>query len=691
MAEMLQVQAKFSLKEKTFDFQPLYSGGVLWINGFSSGVVLDLEGLEGLPEKVPCCFDHNGFNIVGEIRPEKKIVDGKPQIFATGHFLDTAAALKILQEYRGKNTKWQCSIGTERFDRVYDVDYIHPKQRVRVNERDFVGPLAVVRRWSLEEGSFVRKGGDARNAAVIHARAVDTKGLVVMDEELKKFIEEAGYDPETLTLDQKCIFEKSFALAQKRLEESKAEAEEPTEEPTEKPADESTEAEAEGAEETENPSTSSTEGSQESEGGEKEKAEVCSCGKCKAKVRASGLNSRAARMAPGRVTASAGSPDPQDVYAVAILRNLGMQEAQVKAAGYSENAMCEGLAKKFNGFSVKAMAMEMIRQATGNIYQGTEDAFVNAFFHPQSVAVRANAFSTQNPLGILSNVLNVVYLQGVQHVDDVVSKISKRQDVKNFHDAKFSQYEIYGLPEDTAPNGRLKHATIVGEDYDISMARSGNRLTLDRDMLINDQVEAFVDLVMKQGIKHQRKRQQRGMTKLMDALTGDDTFSSANGNKITKALCIDGLDLAAAALRVQSPLGSDPDEKEALELEGKYLLVPPQLAGTAAKLFQETNIVASTESQTMVYTNTYYKYQPVVSSYISSGFHTNGSNSGWFLLADPQELPILGETRLQGAAEPHITPVPPPDGIIGASWATFFEYGFGILDHRAAVYSTGTT
>ena len=676
----MKVTARFSLSEKKFEFCPLYSGGTLWINGFETGVVLDLDGLKTLPEKVPCCFNHNGNEIVGEITPRKEEIDGKPQICAEGHFLDTEAAFKVLQDFKGKNIEWQCSIGSENFDLVKDVQYIQPKETVSVNRRDFIGPLAVVRHWAIEEGSFVRRGGDARNQAVIHARAVERNDQK-MDEDLKKFIEDAGYDPEALTLDQKVIFEKAFVLSQKRLEEAKAAvtAEEKTEEKAEaeevtEPAEEKTE-----AEETTEPVEETTEAEKKTE----------ACGS-KAQAKAA-LKKTVDRMASGRVSASQGAPDPMDVYACAILRNLGLNEAQVKAAGYSNNAICEGLARKFNGFSVKAMALEMIRHATGNVYQGTEDAFVNAFFHPQSVSVRANAYSTQNPLGILSNVLNIVYLQGVQHVDDAISKIAKRQDVKNFHDAKFTQYEVFGLPEETAEDAPLKHATIVGEDYDISMSMSGNRLTLTRKALINDTVEGFVDIVRKLGIKHQRKRQRNGFMKLMDALTGSTVFASAKGNKITPALSIGGLDAAAAALRVQTALGSDAGEPEALELDGKYLLIPPALAGTANKLFQETNILPGTGGSSMVYQNTFYKYIPVVSAYIASGFHTNGSNTGWFLMADPQELPILGETRLQGAAEPHITPLPPPDGVLGASWATFFEYGFGILDYRAAVYSDGTT
>ena len=108
----MKIQAALSLTEKKFEFIPLYSGGTLWINGFDSGVVLDINGLTDVPEKVPCCFDHEGESIVGEITPRKVMVDGKPQIYAEGHFLDTYAALKVLQEYKGRNTRWECSSGS---------------------------------------------------------------------------------------------------------------------------------------------------------------------------------------------------------------------------------------------------------------------------------------------------------------------------------------------------------------------------------------------------------------------------------------------------------------------------------------------------------------------------------------------------------------------------------------------------
>lgn len=699
MTSYVRIQAQMSLTDKTFEFRPLYSGGTLWVNGFDHAVVLDLDGLSPLPETAVAHFDHEDYSIAGTFHPYTAMKDGKPQICGEGHFEDTPSARRVIEAFKNENIQWECSIGTRGFNRFRDMDFIPAGEKIEVNRRKFVGPLGIVRRWALEEGSFVRRGGDARNIAVIHARATERKNSG-MSEELKVFITESGYDPDSLTPDQMCVFEKAFVRHCAIMEETAAKAGEPGSEDDKSEKNDSGSEEETGSDNS-NPSDSSSEessnsdeeihsgeGDSDKETSEEEKKPEGVEGK---KVRAGSrtLNRRAQRMGYGQVKASYGAPNPMDVYSVAMMRNLGLfSDAQIKASGFSDDAMTDGLSRQFNGFTVKQMAIEMLRHATGKIYCGNEDAFVDAFFHPDTV--KASAFSTQNPLGILENVLNKAYYQGSTRINSIVDKIAKRFDVSNLHDAKIVSYSVYGLPYDQAEDGPLKNATLVPEDYDIGISRSGNILTLTRDMLLKNEIEGFVDAVIQLGIKHMRKREKRGLQKLLSGLTGGTpAISTANGNKITPALSLSGLASANASLMSMKALGSDAADAEANELEGKYLLVPPALASTAFSLFTATNLAVQTPGNTIALTNTYLQYQPLVSAYLGTAF--GGSDTSWFLLADPAEAAILAETRLRGASEPHIMPVPTPSNVIGKSWATFFEYGFGLMDHRAAVYSDGTT
>lgn len=706
MTSEIRIRASVDLTGKRFEFSPLYSGGTLWVNGFDHAVVLDIDGLESLPESARAHFDHDEYSIAGTFRPRIVVKDGKPQIFGEGHFENTPSAMRILEAFKQKDLRWECSIGTKNFSRLRDMEFLPAGKTAEVNRRKFVGPLGIVRRWALDEGSFVRRGGDARNTAVIHARAIEKENLS-MSEELKIFITESGYDPESLTPDQMCIFEKAFARHCAVLDETTAQADEldpeadSTDVPEEVTPEELPEAlEADDADPVDEVvSEAEDRAVAEDETPEKDPDEVTArkvrAKKLKArKIKASAVrssrkvNPRARRMAYGRATTSCGAPDPMDVYSVAMMRNTGLfTDAQVRASAFSDDAMTEGLSRQFNGFTVKEMAIEMLRHSTGKVYRGNEDAFVDAFFYPEKV--RASAYSTQNPLGILENVLNKAYYQGSQRVSSIVDKIARRFDVSNLHDATITSYSVYGLPFDQAEDGPLKNATLVPEDYEIGISRSGNVLTLTRDMLLKNEIESFVDAVIQLGTKHKRKREKRGIQKLLSAVKASSAvFNTTHGNLITPVLGLDGLASAAAALTSTPVLGSDPTDPEASELEGKYLLVPPQLAPTAYSLFTATNLAVQTPGNTIALTNTYLQYEPLVSPYLASIY--GGSDAGWFLLADPSEAAILGETRLRGAADPHITPVPTAGNIIGKSWATFFEYGFGVMDHRAAVYSSGT-
>jgi len=197
-----------------------------------------------------------------------------------------------------------------------------------------------------------------------------------------------------------------------------------------------------------------------------------------------------------------------------------------------------------------------------------------------------------------------------------------------------------------------------------------------------------MEIVAKFGVKQGRGRHKRGIKKLLEAVTDTTMFSTAIGNQLTAKLSVDGLNLASAALAQMETQGSDPDDPDCTEFEGKYLLVPETMAGTAADLFNSMNLVESEAGQTISLRHRHLQYVPLSTAYLTQRY--GGKDTGWFLLADPAEAAILAEARLIGAEEPHISSVPTEPGIIGRSWQTYFEYGFGILDRRAAVYSDGT-
>lgn len=700
---MIRCQARLKIAGKKFRFHPLYSGGVLFIQNFENGLILDIGKLKKLPPKVKVCFDHDLDRIVGWMKPRIVSRNGQLEIAAEGEFEETSDALRILQEQK-QGKVWECSISTAPFNRFRDTDVYGKGESVKVNGKTFYGPIRVLRDWELEEGSFVTKGGDAWNDVTIQARFLKTKGRKEMSEDLRQFILDAGMDPDAQTPEQILIWEQAYAESCRRAaandsaeaeggEEEKAPEEENAQAEGDPEEEENAQAEGEPEEE----ENAQAEGDPDEDPPEEKKEEQSTAG-AKAKAKAKGkagtkakvkVNARAAKMRPGKVSRSVGAPKMEDIFKAVLLRNSGrFSEDRVKASlKTSDNVMSEALSSRFDGMSVKEMACAMLKQTTGREFRGTENDFVAAFFGFD----RARAsFSTMPPIALLENVLNVIYYETSRRVNPVLDQIVRKQMVKNFHDVKVASYDIYGLPPEQAENGRLTHATIIGEERDVSMSRKGNILTLTRDALINDQADAFLEVVAKLGLKHGRGRVKNGFKKILDALSDTSVFSETIGNRITAPLSINGLDAASHALAQMETQGSDPDDPDFTEFEGKFLLVPSTLAGTASQLFQAMNLVGTDAGTTLALTENYHQYIPLQSVYLDKGAHANGSSTGWFLLADPAEAALVVETRLSGASEPHIMEVPTESGIIGRSWATYFEYGFGILDHRAAVYSTGT-
>ena len=679
---MVKVQARLSVAGKKFTFQPLYSGGVLYLSNFDTGLVLDIADMSELPEKVKVCFDHDDQRIVGWMRPQIVEIDGKKQIRAEGEFTENADALRILQSQKSGKI-WECSIATTRFNRFKDTVYVPAKSSASVNGRTFFGPVRVLKKWTIEEGSFVKKGGDAFNQVAIHARfSSKTKGKKEMSEDLKAFITSAGFNPDEVTEEAVVIWEHAFAEHLKQMEAvQNADTDGETDGETDAEADGETEEETNSEEEAK-PSTISA-------------AKSLAKAKAKAKARAgmkakAGLNPRAKKMKAGQVKASfarSGAPKAEDVFKAAALRNAGiLTDDQVKASlKCSDAVMSEALSRNFDGLSVQELAREMARQKTGRIYHGTEDDFVAMFFGLDQAKA---SFSTIAPIGLLENILNIIYYESSRRVNPIIDKIAKRVRVKNFYDAKVSSYDVYGLPAEVSAEGRLPHAAIVGEDRDVPITRKGQIITFTRDDLVNNVTEGFMEIVAKFGVKQGRGRHKRGIKKLLEAVTDATMFSTAIGNKLTAKLSVDGLNLASAALAQMETQGSDPDDPDCTEFEGKYLLVPETMAGTAADLFNSMNLVDSEAGQTISLRHRHLQYVPLSTAYLTQRY--GGTDTGWFLLADPAEAAILAEARLIGAEEPHISQVPTEPGIIGRSWQTYFEYGFGILDRRAAVYSDGS-
>src|SRR5690606_4474640 len=117
-------------------------------------------------------------------------------------------------------------------------------------------------------------------------------------------------------------------------------------------------------------------------------------------------------------------------------------------------------------------------------------------------------------------------------------------------------------------------------------------------------------------------------------------FHSSNSNLLTgagSAFSKAGLAAGVRAFREQRAKNGG-----LIEVEPSRLPVPPALEEAANELFSSAYLVVGDASGTAGATNVHMrKYRPVVSAHLGSKGPAGGSDTAWYLWADPNVVPAL--------------------------------------------------
>ncbi len=210
----------------TFRFAPLYSGGLLYIDGYDAPVVLDVASLR-LDPAPKALLNHDFDAVVGRLENVEKRVDpstGRLALFCDAVVGGCALAERVVAWARDV-AAWVPSVGAYR---VRVVEEIPAGASARVNRQTFSGPIYVVRDASLCEGSFVPIGGDGDARAIL---ASLKKGRIPMT--FEEWLTQEGYDAAALSEAERAELLEKFeasdpaALAAAAEDEEKDEEEAP--------------------------------------------------------------------------------------------------------------------------------------------------------------------------------------------------------------------------------------------------------------------------------------------------------------------------------------------------------------------------------------------------------------------------------------------------------------------------------
>lgn len=605
-----------------------YSGGAMRVGGWRHPVVIDLAGL-GVPSQArPIRFGHDPLSGVGHtdaIRVEAG------QLVATGVISrDTPAAKEVVASSRN-GFPWQASVGAS----VEEFEFIKDNQKATVNGQEITGPVNVVRKATLGEISFVDLGADGRTSASIAARL--HKEPSVMADDSNPTSTPTATPPVTGT-EQTPEQVRAAALAETARIDAIRKV----------------------------------------------------CGGKYSSIEAQAIRDNWDATRTELEVLRASRPKVPGIHVIdtnvtsEVLEAACFQSAKLEGIEKvcSEQAM-DVAAKRFNGgLGLQELLFEaaIANGYTGRTFRDSRRVLEAAFGRGIEAGM-----TTIDVGGILSNVANKFLLEGFFSVERVWRNICAVRNVNDFKTV--TSYRLIGKDqyEEIGAGGEIKHGTLGEETYTNKASTYALMLSIDRRDIINDDLGAITTVPRKLGRGSGLKINDVFWTAFLNNAA---FFSAGNKNFVTgadSALGIDGLTKVEQAFMdlVDSdgkPTGVMPS----------IMLVPTALSAMGTQLYKSVELRDTTANTKFPIANPHQgKFRIEVSRYLANAIYTGNSAKAWYLLADPNDLPVIEVAFLDGKEAPTVESSEADFNMLGIRMRGYHDFGVNLQDPRGGVKSKG--
>jgi len=624
-----------------------YTGGPMRVAGWRHPVIIDLAGLSIPSQARPIRFGHDPLSGVGHTDAIR--VEGG-QLIATGIVSrDTPAAREVVVSSKN-GFPWQASVGAG----VEEFEFVKEGLKVTVNGTQYNGPVNVVRKSSLGEISFVDLGADGATSASVAAQASVPLGDPDMDDSQTSTQGDIDTTPTTPVTPTPATAPSIAAQhdVNAAIEEMRRAH--------------ATELERIAAiRRIYSGALPSVEARAIREGWNLEKAEL-------EKIRAMRPEVPAIHIQQNAINSS--------VLEAACYLSAGLTNIE----DVTEEQALDVANRRFRGgIGLQELLLEA---AWANGYSGRNfrdhRAVMRAAF---GTRIEASSVSNIDIGAILANVANKFLLDGFFHVERTWRNICAVRNVSDFKTV--TSYRLIGKDqyELVAPGGEIKHGNLGNESYTNKADTYALMLSVDRRDIINDDLGAITTVPRKLGRGSGLKINDVFWTTFMN---NSAFFTVGNKNFLAgtdTVLSIDGLTKAEVAYydMVDSdgkPIGTMP----------AILVVPTALSAIGSQLYKSTEMKDNTPNARVPITNPHTgKFRVEVSRYLSNSNYVGNSSKAWYLLSDPNDLPLIEVAFLNGQEAPTIETAEADFNVLGVQMRGYHDFGASLQDTRAAIKSKG--
>lgn len=645
-----------------------YTGGALMVRGWDRPVVIDVTGLT-FSRNVIANLDHVQSQRVGHVTGHS--IDGVDVNLAGVFSASTSYRDEVVNSAKD-GFQWEASVEVQP-SAVLEVE---AGETVDVNGQTFEGPVYVVSKGEMDGFGFVSHGADRSTSVSIAAAKHPQKGSAEMDKELRAFIEECGFNADEVAKNDTQL------AAMKASFEGRN---------TPAPAKKQTLEQGISAAKVESERVQSI-------------TEIA-LAQCERRpyqheidaVKALAEKAIEAKWSVDKFRLEMLEASVPMGHTVLRNRNDDRLTTRVLEAAICMAGRLDGHEKLYDDQTLQAahdrfkgrigLKQLFLMAARANGYVGdVMDVDIEvqraAFGQTGHQSVRAAGFSTISLPNVLSNVANKFLMQGWNAVDMTPMRIAAIRPVNNFQQTTTVSLTGDLTFEKVGAAGEIPHGTLGEEVYNNQADTYAKMLAITRKDIINDDLGALTQVPRRLG---------RGAAlKLNDifwtAFLNNSTFFTSGRNNVstdTGALGLTGLTQADTIFMNQT----DPDGKP-LGIMPQILLVPTALKATALQLMTSEKIKGDAdEPDGNVWRG---RFRVESSPYMSNSSFTGYSAAAWYLLADPQELPVIEIAALNGRVEPVIETADADFNVLGVQMRGYSDVGVALQEYRAGVRADGS-
>lgn len=646
-----------------------YTGGSMMIRGWGMPVVVDLKGMS-FAKSLVANLDHDSTKRVGNVTSKEKSTDS---LVLSGTASAATDAAREVVESAANGFVWQASI-----EASPDVlTEVAAGKTIKVNGQEFTGPLYVASKSTLKGFAFVSHGADDNTTVKIAATADNKTKELKMNPELKEWIEAMGFNVDELSATQVANLTADYeGRSGKRKPET--------------PTDLQTGIEARKAEtKRRNEITEHALDLCERRPNDVEAIQRIAQDAIEAK--SSFLEYRVAIM-------DASVPEPSSPFNPKG-RDRGLTNRVLEAA-VCQHGRLPDLEKRFDDQTLQAahdrfpqgigLNQLILLGAESNGYrsnyasQVTIEAQRAAFGMTAPNQIRAAGFSTVSIPNVISNVANKFLMRGWNSVDLTILAIASVRSVRDFKTITTVSLTGDLTFEKVGPSGEIKHGDLGDLTYTNKADTYARMLAITRNDYINDDLGALTDTPMKLG--------RGGALKLNDIgwamfLNNSAFFTSGNNNVNTAVADMTTGGLAATETIFMDQ--TDPDGNP-LGVMAAILLVPTPLKPAALTLMNSERLIDGTATGTQGDGNIWRgRFRVESSPYLSNANYTGYSAAAWYMLADPNVMPVLEIVALNGRVEPVVETADADFNVLGAQMRGYSDVGVNLQEYRGGVRADG--